>query len=461
MLTLRGTQEEFVAKAVEVLQSKSSRKEVMVAPVAYGKSICIANIVSRLDAPTIILQPNKELLEQNYGKYTSYGYEASIFSASMNSKELGHVTYATIQSIKKFHKEVHELGVKYVIIDECHLGTARGSIIDKFIKQAKIKNVLGVTATPVILTATFDGAMLKMMNRSGKNMFSNIHHVVQVKELVDANYWADLVYDIRSEGMEGLKFNTTGTDYTQESIEIAYEINNTHQDVVKTVAELTREGRKGILVFVPTIKEANALARKTPKSAAISSKTKKAERQRIVEEFKAGTIRTVFNVQVLTAGFDHPQLDAIVLARPTASIALYYQMLGRGTRIHPEKVNTKIVDLSGNTSNFGPIEHLNYDYIEGYGWGMFAGDELLTEIIQAKGFKRPTKKSLQARLAKEHMTTVQKAKTAKLWFGKHNNKMLKDIPKSYLAWMHREFDFKGEKMRALKTQIETVLNTPV
>jgi DNA repair protein RadD len=460
MLSLRGTQEEFVNKAVEVLQSKSSRKEIMVAPVAYGKSICIAGTVSRLDAPTIVLQPNKELLEQNYAKYTSYGYQASIFSASMNSKELGHVTYATIQSIKKYHQEVKALGVKYIIIDECHIGTARGSTIDKFIKDAGIKNVLGVTATPVILTTGGDGGMLKMMNRSFKNMFSNIHHVVQIKELVDAKYWSELIYDIRTDEMEGLEFNQAGTDYTKESIKIAYEINNTHQDVVQTVGELIDEGRKSILVFVPSIVEARELSKEVPNSAVVSSKTKKSERNQIINDFKSGKVRTVFNVQVLTAGFDHPQLDAIVLARPTASIALYYQMLGRGTRIHPKKANTKIVDLSGNTSNFGPIEHLNYEYIDGYGWGMFTGDELLTDIVQASGFKRPTKQSLRARLARKNMTEEQTAKTAKLWFGKHNDKMLKDIPKSYLAWIHKEFEFNGAKMLTLKKNIEIVLNIP-
>lgn len=461
MLKLRGSQQEFVEKAVEVLKSPSSRKEIMVAPVAYGKSICIANIVSRLDGPTIVLQPNKELLEQNYGKFISYGYEASIFSASLQQKELSKITYATIGSIKSQVKAVRDLGMKYIIIDECHLGTARGSTIDKFIKQAGIKNVLGVTATPAILTSSFDGAVLKMMNKSAKNMFSNIHHCVQIEELVKAGFWAPLQYDIRVEKMQGLKWNTNGSEYTQQSIEIAYEVNNTHQSVVETVKELYREGRKSVLVFVPSIKEANSLARKTQSAAAISSKTPKKERQQIIEDFKAGRLRTVFNVQVLTAGFDHPQLDAIVLARPTASIALYYQMLGRGTRIHPEKANTKIVDLSGNTTNFGPIEHLNYEYIPGYGWGMFAGEELLTEIVRAQGVKRPTKKSLRKEVLKEHMKATNDARAAVVWFGKHKNKPLKDIPRSYLAWMLREFDFNGKRMLSLKSSIQTVLEKPI
>ena len=174
MLKLRGTQDKFVDTAVDIIMSPSTKKCVMVAPVAYGKSICIANTVMRLDAPSIILQPNKELLEQNFKKYIGYGYKASICSQSLKlyqknkrpyteidgvpylCDEISDVTFATSGSIKSMVEQVKAMKVKYLIIDECHLNTKTASVIRDFIAATKIRNVLGVTATPIVLANSFD-----------------------------------------------------------------------------------------------------------------------------------------------------------------------------------------------------------------------------------------------------------------------------------------------------------------
>lgn len=457
MLQLRGSQPHFVKKGVDLLHSKSTAKSVLVAPVAYGKSICIANIVKELDGPVIILQPNKELLEQNYGKYTSYGFEASIFSASLGKKEISHVTYATIGSIKSHVEAVREQKVKYLIIDECHLGTGRTSQVGKFIEDAKIKNILGVTATPILLRSGFDGAMLKTMDSVKDNIFSNISHVVQIGNLVKAGYWADLEYDIKVTHMDGLQYNSNGSDYTIQSMKMAYSESATHSRVMEAVEDLRSQGRKSIIVFVPTVQAAMDLKKAIPNSGIVHGKMKKKARENVLEAFKSLDLDVVINVEVLTTGFDHPQLDAIVMARPTASIALYYQILGRGTRIHPDKENTRIVDLSGNVSNFGPIESLNYEYIDGYGWGMFTGDILLTNTpIKAK--RKPTKAILKQRATKEGIRSIAKDLKHKMWFGKYKDQTLENIPHDYLNWALENLTFNGVRMTALKKSMETVLN---
>lgn len=100
MYKLRPYQQIAVDNAIDHLNSKTTKKGIIVAPTGAGKSLYIAEIVNRLKEPCLVLQPNKELLAQNYEKYTSYGNEASIFSASLNSKEIGHVTFGTIGSVK-------------------------------------------------------------------------------------------------------------------------------------------------------------------------------------------------------------------------------------------------------------------------------------------------------------------------------------------------------------------------
>ena len=76
-------------------------------------------------------------------------------------------------------------------------------------------------------------------------------------------------------------------------------------------------------------------------------------------EFKAGKIKVVTNVGVLTTGFDYPELDTVVMARPTMSLALYYQIVGRAIRPHPDKESAWIVDLCGNYKRFGRVEDLH------------------------------------------------------------------------------------------------------
>lgn len=88
----------------------------------------------------------------------------------------------------------------------------------------------------------------------------------------------------------------------------------------------------------------------------------------------------VCNVGVLTTGFDYPELETVILARPTMSLALYYQMIGRGVRPHPAKEYTKIVDLCGNIHLFGKVENL--EIIDGGNgkWFITNGRRRLTNV---------------------------------------------------------------------------------
>lgn len=473
-MQLRGTQPKFTDSAVKFLLSKSTKKSVWVAPVAYGKSICIANIVSRLDAPVVILQPNKELLEQNYSKFVNSGGTATVCSKSfkkfiknkrpyteingetMLCDEVSEVTYATPGSIKSKIDEVKAIGVKYLIIDECHLNTKSASVIKKFMNAAKIKKVLGVTATPVILSSGFGGSSLKIMTSAKVNLFSNLGHVVQIQEMIESGFWSKLVYDVKQYSREGLVFNTTGSDYTKESLKINYHDNNIEPKCVTSVKELRAEGRKSIIIFVPMVEDALRLQKLIKGSAVVHGELKTEEREDILRRFKSLELDVVINVEILTTGFDHPQLDAIVLARPTASIALYYQIIGRITRIHPDKPNGRIVDLSGNVYKFGKVEYLNYEYIEGYGWGLFTNESLLTDH-PLKSLERPNKNSIKYYSGVEGWAAVKKANKVTLWFGKHAGKEIQFIDRNYLTYILDNFENKSDKILRLKEAIRTIL----
>jgi DNA repair protein RadD len=200
-------------------------------------------------------------------------------------------------------------------------------------------------------------------------------------------------------------------------------------------------------VFVPTVYDAIELSTKTPNAAAVYGTMDKKERARIISQFRKGLIRVIYNVNVLSVGFDHPQLDAIICGRPTASLAWYYQALGRLTRIHPEKIDGLIIDFSGNVNRFGKIESLYYKK-QGVLWKLFGENGRLLTGCPLHEIGKYTEST---------EVIKEKAKTEPiLSFGKHRGKRIDQVwleDKDYLLWMLREFTWKSNNMH-IKTEIE-------
>jgi DNA repair protein RadD len=240
-----------------------------------------------------------------------------------------------------------------------------------------------------------------------------------------------------------------------------YEGNDLNSQIVDNVSYRLSEGSKSILVFVPTIEEAVLLSSKMKGSEAVSSLTPKKERDRIIEGFKNGEIHVVINVGILTTGFDYPELDTIILARSTMSFALYYQMIGRGVRIHNDKTKTVVIDLSENYNRFGKVEDFTVDFIEDYGWGLFKGESLISNYpIEAK--HRPQKKNLGKKVNANIAISVNTLKVGDslLPFGKYKNKSLNSVlseDKGYLVWMYENFTFYPNQ-KWLKLEIAHLLN---
>jgi DNA repair protein RadD len=462
MYKLRNYQDDSVIAGVEILSSTKARRELLVLPTGAGKSIVIAKIVEQIKEPVIILQPSKELLEQNYDKFINVGGKASIYSASAGIKEIGHVTFATIGSIKKEITKLKALGKVKVIIDEAHIGVKSGSQLRTFLKSLGVNNTLGLTATPFVLQSSMNGAELKMLTKIKGKLFTTIAYVHQMNSMLESSYWTPIEYRVIKQDDEFLKVNSSGSDYTEDSMRKFYEGNDLSTQIVDNVNYCLSEGSKSILVFVPTIQEAVALSMRIPGSEAVSSLTPKKERDRIISGFKNREIHVVINVGILTTGFDYPELDTIILARSTMSFALYYQMIGRGVRIHENKTKTVVIDLSENFERFGKVEDFTVDFVEGYGWGLFRGESLMSNYpIDAK--HRPQKRNLvkaeNANIAKPVGNSI-KVGDSLLPVGKYKNESLNTVlakDKGYLVWMYENFTFYPNQ-KWLKLEIAHLLN---
>lgn len=344
-----------------------------------GKSIIISNTIKEYQEPTIILQPNKEILEQNYEKYTSYGFEASIYSASVGKKEVGDVTFATVGSI------VNNLDLfqnkKLMLIDECDLVNPKGGMYEECIRKLDIP-VIGYTATPYRLsTDGYGGSMLKFLTRTRPKVFSKVIYHIQNRELFDKGWLCKLHYwSIQGIDSSKLKPNSTGAEYDDEALQKYYDEIDFPDKIVTTVAKLLVNNRKHILVFTRFVAEALYLTTRIPNSAIITSETKKKDRERLLTDFKSGKIAVMLNVGVLTVGFDFPELDTVVIARPTMSLRLWYQMIGRGIRPHPNKQYGAIVDMGDNLRLFGKVEDLVIENEGGEKWFVSSKGKKLTNV---------------------------------------------------------------------------------
>lgn len=436
-MELRNYQQKAIDDVITAIKNNKKLKTVVVQPCGAGKSLIIAKLCEIIETPILVLQPSKELLEQNYGKFVMFGGEAAIFSASVGSKEIGNVTYATPMSITKTGKEFKKLGVKTVIVDECDAGTKTDGAIAKLIKQINPNYLIGLTATPINLHTNLEsGTTIRMINDYHKNIFNDICHITQTKDIVEQGFWSKIIIERVNQNESSLKVNTQGTDYTVESTIKYYEDNALEEQILKQFDKGLKEGRKHCLISVPTVAEGDSLAKKDKRIKVVSAYTSKEEREQILQDFKTGKVKGVANVMAVSVGFDFPELDFMIMARPTASYRIYYQTYGRGVRIHKNKKDCLLVDLTPNTEKFGRPEEMTYEYLEGYGWGMFLGEYLMTKVNLKNGLK----------VKKEHLFKKEEdCEVDSFWFGKYKGKKISEVPHTYIDWMLNEMDFSWVK----------------
>lgn len=184
---LRPYQQEASDAAVQFFLSKDKWNGLIVAPTGSGKSLLIADIARQLDGNVIVLQPSKEILEQNFAKLKSYGVEdCSIYSASLKSKEVSRITFATIGSVIN-HIELFD-NFKAVIVDECHGVNAAEGMYKTFIEKVPRK-VLGLTATPYRLNTSqgieVEGKFMPNGSYSSEKYFENDGRPKKGVELVN------------------------------------------------------------------------------------------------------------------------------------------------------------------------------------------------------------------------------------------------------------------------------------
>jgi DNA repair protein RadD len=357
---------------------------IIIAPTGSGKSIIIAGIADKLEGPVLVFQPSLEILMQNYHKMRSFGYLPAIFSASAGRKQIAHITFATIGSVANRMDAFKHF--EHILIDEAHLASTDASetMYGRFLEVMGKPRLIGLTATPWKLGSNSFGSTNKFLTRMRGKLWNEVIHCTQIQELKKQGFLADLEY-FRTKGIDPaqLVLNSNGSDYTDASIRAAFKEEDMTAKIVNITERLVKAGRKSTLVFTKFVEEAGIVASYIKGAEMVCGETPKKERDRILTHFKNGSIPVVTNVGVATTGFDHPALDTIVLARPTLSLSLYYQMTGRGLRVAPGKKSCYIVDMVGLVNRFGHVEDFVMDKDYKGLWSVKSGGKQLTNVIIA------------------------------------------------------------------------------
>lgn len=361
-LTLRPYQRGAVESIYRYFEGKAGNPLVVI-PTAGGKSCVMASFVREAltnhpDQRILVVTHVRELIEQNFRELKRLWPEApaGIYSAGLKQRDIhARILFAGIQSI---HARVYEVQqCDLVLIDEAHLiPRASNTMYRRFIEGLQRLNpqmkVIGFTATPYRL----DSGLL----HCGKGaIFTDVAFEVSVRELIDEGYLARLVSKKMATTLDVAGVAIRGGEFVARELAAAVDQQTITEQAVN---EIMAYGalRRSWLVFCAGVDHAHhvrdAIRVHGIRCETIVGEMPSAERESLISAFKAGEIRCLTNANVLTTGFNAPQVDLIAMLRPTKSVGLYVQIVGRGCRLAPGKENCLVLDFAGNIARHGPID---------------------------------------------------------------------------------------------------------
>lgn len=358
---LRDYQRRTIDQLYAWFEAGNAGNPCLVLPTGSGKSHIVAALCKEAvqnwpETRILMLTHVKELIEQNAEKLRQHwpGAPMGIYSASIGRKCLTEpITFAGIQSIRAKAQAVGHIDL--CIIDECHLvshkdeGGYRTLLANLKAINPKMR-VIGLTATPYRLGHG--------LITDKPALFDALLEPVSIEELVFKGYLSTLRSKVTQAHLDTTGVHKRGGEFIESELQAAVNTKDQNARVVRETIALAGE-RKAWLFFCAGVAHAEAVAAELNAQGivaeCVTGATPKTDRERILAEFKAGKIRALTNANVLTTGFDYPDIDLIAMLRPTMSASLYVQMAGRGMRVKAHTDHCLVLDFAGVVATHGPI----------------------------------------------------------------------------------------------------------
>ncbi|MGQ9636125.1 MAG: helicase-related protein, partial [Bryobacteraceae bacterium] len=269
-----------------------------------------------------------------------------------------------------------------VFVHNCHLIPEDGEgMYRTFLAEAKVVNphlrVIGLTATPFRLSSgpicTPDGIL------------NHICYEVGVRELIRDGYLCPLVTKAGRGKGDFERLHVRAGEFVADEVEDLMDDERLVAAACGEIVAYTHD-RQSVLVFTSGVKHGKHVARVLAEMSGqevgfLDGQTPAAERAELIARFRREPLpgdlfgrrlpplKYLVNVNVLTTGFDAPNIDCVAILRPTMSPGLFYQMCGRGFRTHPGKANCLVLDFGGNALRHGPVDQLKLPDVPGRGSG--------------------------------------------------------------------------------------------
>lgn len=372
-MKLRDYQQAAIDAVYDHLRNRDDNPCVVI-PTGGGKTPVIATLcrdaVQRWNGRVLVLSHVKELLEQSAETLRTMApdLDVGVYSAGLKQRDTDQpVIVAGIQSIYKRACELDAFDL--ILVDEAHLLPPDGEgMYRQFLADTQIVNpnvrLIGLTATPYRLKSG--------MLCAPENLLNQICFEIGVKELINRGFLSPLKTKAGKLRADYGQLHLRGGEFVRSEIETLMDTEDLVRSACREIANLTAD-RKSVLIFAASVAHAahvrTELQRVTEIEVGwVTGNTDSAERSEMIERFKGKRIATslfgdskeplkyLVNVNVLTTGFDAPNVDCVVLLRPTASAGLYYQMVGRGFRLHPDKDDCLVLDYGDNILRHGPVD---------------------------------------------------------------------------------------------------------
>ena len=335
---------------------------LIIAPTGAGKSVIIADIVTKIRRKNAlnticIVTHSRELVMQNRQRLVDFSPELApsigVVSGTLGNDITHPIIFSTIQTLSSRLERLKVRKDVLIIIDEAHRVpeddyTQYGQYITFAKEQNPNVRFLGLTATPFRMD---DGLLVD------SNLFDGVAYDIGLKTLIDDGYLVKPTTAWLGEGIKTKSLKKAAGEYTASSHEKAFEDGGGLPRIVESALGQST-GRKKLLWFLPSVATAyqaqEILEYLYEPTSVITNETP--NRKDILEQYKNGTIRSLINVNVLTTGFDDPDIDCIILLRATQSTSLYIQMCGRGLRTALGKKDCLILDYGENIRRHGFLD---------------------------------------------------------------------------------------------------------
>ena len=366
MIQLRNYQKEAVSAVYEHLRNRDDNPCVVL-PTGAGKGYIIAQMcvdtALKWHGRALVLAHVKELLEQTAENLHDIAPEldVGIYCAGLKSRDTDHsCLVASIQSVYRRADELSRFDL--VMIDEAHRIPPDGEgMYQTFLTDAAIINphirLIGLTATPY--------RMKTGMICEPDHLLNEVCYEVGVRELIVQGYLCPLRSKAGKEKVDTSGLHVRGGEFIGSETEELMDTDARVRGACEEIIEYTRD-RHSCLIFASGVDHGRHIADMLRKEhgadcETVFGETPSTERDAILQRFRAGALPYLVNMNVLTTGFDAPNIDCIAMLRPTLSPGLMSQMVGRGLRTDETKEDCLVLDFGGNILRHGPIDRVRID----------------------------------------------------------------------------------------------------